>query len=158
MKEEMNLNDVNDSLHQESEEFDTPSAESDENGIEESASSEECAEAETPVKIDYAALAESDLSELKREFGELAGVGSIAELDNPIRYGALRDLGLTPAEAYLATRKREKTDNRAHLRATRSVARGAAPLMSEAEMSMARDVLGNVTDAEIRRLYKRVTK
>jgi len=107
---------------------------------------------------DYAALARRDLSELKEEFPELSGLSSVTELDDPIRYGALRDLGLTPSEAYLATRKRHYADNRSHLRPTRSVARGAAPLMTEAEMSAARELFSGISDSEIRQLYKRVTK
>lgn len=107
---------------------------------------------------DYAALARADARELRGEFPELSSLSSITELDDPIRYGALRDLGLTPAEAYLATKKRRESDNRSHLRPTRSVARGAAPLMTEAEMSAARELFSGISDSEIRQLYKRVTK
>lgn len=107
---------------------------------------------------DYAALARADAEELRAEFPELSSLASVTELDDPVRYGALRDLGLTPREAYLATRKRRDADNRAHLRPTRSVARGAAPLMTEAEMSAARELFSGISDSEIRQLYKRVTK
>ena len=67
-------------------------------------------------EIDYAALAKEDVKILSEEFSELEGLSDITELENPLRYAALRDLGLTPTEAYLATtrRKRER-DNRAHL-------------------------------------------
>lgn len=107
---------------------------------------------------DYAALARADAEELRAEFPELSSLSSVTELDDPVRYGALRDLGLTPREAYLATRKRREVDNRAHLRPARSVARGAAPLMTEAEMSAARELFSGISDSEIRQLYKRVTK
>jgi HEAT repeat protein len=109
-------------------------------------------------QIDYEALALSDINELRGEFAELSALTSLTELDNPVRYGALRDLGLTPSEAYLATRKRRAEDNRSHLRPTRSVARGASPIMTEAEMSAARELFSEISDAEIRQLYKRVTK
>ena len=115
-------------------------------------------EKESNSEIDYAALAISDVKELRGEFPELSSLASLTELDDPIRYGALRDLGLTPKEAYLATRKRREVDNRAHLRPTRSVARGATPLMTEAEMSAARELFSGISDSEIRQLYKRVTK
>ena len=115
-------------------------------------------EKESSAEIDYAALAISDVKELRGEFPELSSLASLTELDDPIRYGALRDLGLTPKEAYLATRKRREVDNRAHLRPTRSVARGASPLMTEAEMSAARELFSGISDSEIRQLYKRVTK
>lgn len=113
---------------------------------------------EANVETDYAELAKKDARELRSEFPELSQLSSVTELDDPIRYGALRDLGLTPREAYLATRKSPKVDNRSHLRPTRSVARGAAPLMTEAEMNAAREIFSGVSDAEIRQLYKRVTK
>ncbi len=115
-------------------------------------------QSENEEAVDYEALAQSDVNELRSEFAELSALASLAELDNPIRYGALRDLGLTPSEAYLATRRRKAEDNRSHLRPTRSVARGSCPLMTEAEMSEARELFSEISDAEIRQLYKRVTK
>ena len=57
------------------------------------------------TSIDYAAIAEEDLRILKEEFPELYGASDITELDDPLRYAALRDLGLSPREAYLATAK-----------------------------------------------------
>ena len=113
---------------------------------------------DTAENVDYEELSKSDVLALRGEFPELSALSTLFELDDPVRYGALRDLGLTPAEAYLATRKRRGADNRSHLRPTRSVARGSAPLMTEAEMSAARELFSDVSDAEIRQLYKRVTK
>ena len=55
-------------------------------------------------ETDYERLEREDIAELCREFPELK-IDSLTELDNPLRYGALRDMGLTPTEAYLATRK-----------------------------------------------------
>lgn len=116
------------------------------------------AQSENEDAVDYEAIALSDVNELRSEFAELSALTSLTELDNPIRYGALRDLGLTPSEAYLATRRRRAEDNRSHLRPTRSVARGTAPLMTDAEMSVARELFSEISDAEIRQLYKKVTK
>ena len=107
--------------------------------------------------VDYEALIEEDLATLKSEFPELASLGSITDLDNPIRYAALRDLGLSPGEAYLATAKRVKRDNRAHL--TTAYGKNATPpasTMSQRELSEARELFGNLSDLEIQRLYKRV--
>ena len=109
--------------------------------------------------IDYAALADEDLKCLRDEFYELSDIESITELDDPLRYGALRDLGLTPREAYLATRKARAHDNRRHL--SSSVPRSSrAPLgtMSESELMAARELFDGLSDLEIRRLYKKVTK
>lgn len=107
--------------------------------------------------VDYAAMIEEDIATLKGEFPELASLGSITELDNPIRYAALRDLGLSAEEAYLATTKRVKRDNRAHL--TAAYGKNAASptsTMSQRELSEARELFGNLSDLEIQRLYKRV--
>ena len=109
------------------------------------------------TEVDYAALAAEDLKALKAEFRELSGLSDISELENPLRYAALRDLGLSPAEAYLATSRRQKKDNRSHLYATRTVTSSPQGSMSEAELTAAREIFHGVSDAEIRRLYKRVS-
>lgn len=109
--------------------------------------------------VDYGALIESDLNTLRSQFPELGGINDITELNNPLRYAALRDLGLTPEEAYLATAKRRAQDTRAHLRSAHG-RNAATPLgmMSQHEMSAARDLFPGLSDAEIQRLYKKVTK
>ena len=109
-------------------------------------------------EVDYAAVVEEDIRTLREEFRELSTLTDICELDDPMRYAALRDLGLTPAEAYLATAKRQKKDNRSHLVATRTVSASQNGSMSDAELSAAREIFVGVSDAEIRKLYKRVTK
>ena len=115
-----------------------------------------------PVRnvADYEEIAREDLETLKREFPELSEAESILEIENPLRYAALRDLGLSPAEAYRATTKsRRKTDNRFHLGI--SVPRAASMpqgAMSEAELKAAREIFSDISDSEIRNLYKRVTQ
>ena len=109
------------------------------------------------VSVDYDALIAEDIATLKSAFPELSALDSITELDNPIRYAALRDLGLSAEEAYLATTKRAKRDNRAHL--TTAYGKNATPpasTMSQRELSEARELFGNLSDLEIQRLYKRV--
>ena len=105
-------------------------------------------------------ITDNDLAELKEEFPELQGMESITELNNPIRYAALRDLGLSPAEAYILTsRKRIGYDNRSHLTTSvPSAARSPRGGMSARELEEARQIFGNISDAEIYRLYKKVTK
>ena len=109
---------------------------------------------------DYAALAESDMRELSALFPALRGKRSIAELDNPMRYAALRDLGLTPKEAYLATSEPvRRADTQSHLRGT--VPRGAGggfTAMTAREMDAARELFSGLSDREIRKLYNKVTK
>ena len=109
--------------------------------------------------VDYAEIAREDLALLKSEFPELSDLRDICELNNPMRYAALRDLGLSPAEAYLATAKRiPKRDNRAHLSATGNASYSPQGSMSEAELSTARELFSDMSDAEIRKLYKKVNR
>ena len=106
----------------------------------------------------YARLAREDMEELIRIFPHRSGKRSVTELENPLRYAALRDLGLTPKEAYLATSgKASKYDTRSHLRS--SVPIGAArssESISTRELDEAREIFGNLSDREIHSLYKRV--
>lgn len=108
---------------------------------------------------DYAEILEADMNELSEEFSPGAQI-KITDLRNPIRYGALRDLGLTPKEAYLASGgKKEKANNRAHL--SSSVPRKISASFSEmprAELDAARELFSDMSDSEIRNLYRKVTK
>lgn len=121
-------------------------------------------EAENPANIneetavDYEELIENDLSVLRAEFPELKNIKSITDLDNPIRYAALRDLGLDAAEAYMATAKRSRQDNRAHLRAAygKNVSTPYGT-MSHRELNEARELFTDLSDLEIQRLYRKVT-
>ena len=114
----------------------------------------------TGAPVDYAALAASDLSEIKRLAPALAGLSHLAELPNALRYAALRDAGLSVEEAlhaachaYLAPRA---ADNRAHLRSAVPIgAAGTPSRMTAAEMREARELFGDLTEGEIERLYAR---
>ena len=112
------------------------------------------------ANIDYNEVARRDVEALKSEFPELKGLNSITELDNPMRYAALRDMGLEPREAYLATTKRvRKTDTRSHLIA--AAPKGAhtpAHSMYGDELNDARALFSDMTDSEIQNLYRKVTK
>ena len=110
-------------------------------------------------EIDYEELMRSDIRELKDEFPELEGIESISALENPLRYAALRDMGLSPREAFLASSYRPKrTDNRAHLRKTvPGGARGRQSGMSRAELIYARELFSGMSDSDIYNLYKRVS-
>lgn len=80
------------------------------------------------------------------------------EYCNVSRYRELRALGLDSREAYAATAKRRvKGDSRSHL--SSSIGRGASAYrtgMTESELRSAREIFDGMSDAEIRRLYKRV--
>lgn len=111
-------------------------------------------------EIDYAAVLGADIEELKSTFPELGGMQNIDELADPIRFGALRDLGLTAKEAYLASGgKKRSYDNRTHLvSSVPGGARSAVDGISRAELDMARDIFGSMSETEIQRLYRKVTK
>ncbi len=105
-------------------------------------------------------LVKKDVEELKGEFPELEAIEDITELDDPMRYAALRDLGLTAREAYLATETRQAKpkDNRAHLSpALTKPARTPSGGISRSELLMARSLFPDLSDTEIARLYKRAT-
>ncbi len=102
-------------------------------------------------------LIDEDLEALKTNFDELGDIESITQLPNPTRYAALRDLGLSPDEAYLATRRVTKPNTKSHL--TSSVPRAASSpygAMTRQQLAEAREIFGNLSDTEIQRLYKRV--
>lgn len=112
------------------------------------------------VQTDYEQIARSDLLALKCEFPELMPLRDLTELADPLRYGALRDLGLTPREAYLATAApvRRATDNRAHLQSTRlrSVVGETDTPIPANDLRAARELFSDLSDAQIRKLYKKV--
>ena len=113
---------------------------------------------EAPIE-DTGSILAKDVEDLKLEFPELHELSDIAELDNPTRYAALRDLGLTPREAYLATSSAQKQDNRSHLRPTPAVnTRRPASSMTMREWQIARSLFENLSDGEIEKLYRKVTK
>lgn len=120
----------------------------------------EASEKEEMGVTDYARLAREDMETLISLFPHLSGKESITELKNPLRYAALRDLGLSPKEAFLATE--EPTihyDNRSHL--TGFVPRRAsAPenMLSAKELESARMLFSGLSDREIHKLYKKVTR
>ncbi len=117
--------------------------------------------ADVAEEPDYESIIREDIRTLRESFPELSALSDISELENPTRYGALRDLGLSPEEAYRATTKRRaaRHDNRAHLQS--SVPRPATSpqeSISYNELMAAREIFGNISDAEIQRLYKKVTR
>ena len=114
---------------------------------------------EVQAEPDYEAIIAADVSELSAEFPELNHLKDITELNNPLRYAALRDLGLTPREAYLATAKRTAQDTRAHLRSAHGRSAAASVgMMSQDELSTARELFPSMSDAQLQKLYKKVTK
>ena len=159
MSEANTLEAVNESLHDEYTDLQNENQKNDTDAeLNENAAIDDEPIQDAEDALDYAAVVEDDIRILKEEFHELAYLSDITELNDPLRYAALRDLGLTPAEAYLATAKRQKKDNRSHLIATRTLSTARVGSMTDTELSAAREIFSGVSDAEIRKLYRRVTK
>ena len=149
------------------EEPEIPTQETDEVYAQEPSDAPDATEVEPGVDAlptDYERLAEEDLAALKEQFPALCDMTSLGELENPARYGALRELGLSVREAYLATttpkeRAASPYDNRSHLRSAVSRTHGGTgEQLSAQQMRAARELFSGISDSEIRQLYKRVTK
>lgn len=110
--------------------------------------------------VDYGEIEKQDLEELRSLFPHLKNIESVTELQNPLRYAALRDLGLTPREAYMATSEPiHRYDNRSHLRS--SVPKGATTpigILTSSELEAARELFSGLSDREIQKLYKKVSR
>lgn len=114
---------------------------------------------EPTPETDYEELIRADMEELKSSIRTLPSDFSVTDLKNPIRYGALRDMGLSPTEAYLATGGRARAqDNRAHL--TASVPGAAAKRnldIPRGELKIAREIFSDMSEAELQKLYRKVS-
>ena len=106
-------------------------------------------------------ILEADYEELIAEFSELLSLGDITKMDGAIRYGELRELGLSPREAYLASRKRPARESRARAHLTPAMphsARRSGISMPRSEFRIAREIFAGLSDSEIEALYKKVTR
>jgi hypothetical protein len=108
----------------------------------------------------YSSLAESDVRTLKDSFRELKDLKDLTELENPMRFALLRDAGYSAVEAYLESSRRKKhQDNRSHLYSSVPISRSKSDIsMTREEMEMARDLFPDISDSEIQKLYKSVTR
>ncbi len=109
--------------------------------------------------VDYARLAKEDLAALKELFPEARTLGSLSDLPNATRYGELRDLGLSPAEAYRAVCApvRPRGDTR-HLAGGGRRLSHAGASMPYGEMEAARALFPGLSASDILSLYRRCTK
>ncbi len=110
--------------------------------------------------IDYAAMAEEDFRVLSALYPEVEALGSIAALSNRERFAELRELGLSPEEAYRATRPFPKRGSgKRHMTgaSARRMSVGATS-MPYGELEAARGLFPGLSSSEILSLYKRCTK
>lgn len=123
------------------------------------------AEEQAPEGTDFAARAESDLSEITKAYPSL-GLKSLGDIKNIQRFAELRDKGVTAAEAFAATNAEMLMEGAERVGATKatgkshlmSVAKKAgarsASQMTNAEREAAREFFGdNVSDKELERLW-----
>lgn len=106
---------------------------------------------------EYGRRAEEDARELRAMFPELSALSGITALPDPIRFAELRDLGLSAREAYLATSGGRRQDNRAHLHSAYPSPAHTPAGMSDDELRRARELFSDLSDTEIRKLYKRIS-
>lgn len=116
-------------------------------------------EAEITPAEDTPKRPEEELATLAESFPEILASENPENSVNLERYSELRAMGLTEREAYLATRRTTvREDNRAHLSpAVAREARGPRSAMPEGELRACRELFFGMSDAEIRRLYKKVS-
>ena len=118
---------------------------------------EEITEIPTPDERSINETLMEDLEELLDEFPELSDLRDASELSDPIRYGKLRDLGLSPKEAYLATSGRKRViDTRAHLSGTKPRPLNTSSKIPGYAVRCIRDLFDGISDEEIIKLYKKV--
>jgi hypothetical protein len=137
---------------------------------EEADEQEDGAEEASESGTDFAAMAESDLSEITKAFPSL-GLKSLGDIQNIKRFAELRDKGVSAAEAFAATNAQmlmegaervgaSKATGKAHLQSVAKKAGArAASQMTSAEREAAREFFGdNVSDKELEQLFKKATK
>ena len=117
-------------------------------------------EREDIAEPDISRLVKEDINTLREVFEECArGLYDISDLKNPERFAALRDLGLSAEEAYLATGGLARGyDNRGHLSGTIPARTRGSLEIPRGEYEIARGIFSDMSDADIKRLYRKVTK
>ncbi len=112
---------------------------------------------------DAEAWAKADVAEIARLFPE-AGVKTLTDIDNPVRFAVLREAGLSTEEAYLATNYHRllslrarlgQGDSKSHLTTAKVGGVKAGGHMPTSELIEARALFEGMSDTEIERLYNR---
>lgn len=103
------------------------------------------------------AEAEGDIDELKSLFPELSSINSADDLKYAEKYRRFRQMGLSPAEAYLATGEQRTKEPRYRPASPISVTRRTDGI-PDRHLRAAREIFSDLSDVEIQALYKRVTK
>lgn len=114
----------------------------------------------------------ADLAEVHAAYPSTRGYTSVKQLPNFSEFARLRDLGVSPKQAYIAAnpdavtaaaaesaRQRSMNDGKGHLKpAVRKSSKDNSLVLSRKDMAMYRDAFPNLSDKEILALYKQANK
>lgn len=123
-------------------------------------------------QLEFEKKMKADFAELQREYPQTKNLKSITEIENFAKFGKLRDLGLSPKEAYAAAnadsirnsvakaaKQQSLNETKAHLKS--AVPKGSKDesiVMPKKELVAWRDLFPNMSDKEITKLYKESLK
>lgn len=119
-------------------------------------------------KAEFEKKAAADLAELKQFYPELKDVKTIYEIENLGEFGRLRDLGVSPKQAYAAANPEKIRENavnaarQASLNETKKHLQSSVPkgskdtsiTMTKKELNEWRDMFPKLSDKEILAIYK----
>lgn len=114
----------------------------------------------------------ADLAEVHAAYPSTRGYTSVKQLPNFSEFARLRDLGVSPKQAYIAAnpdavtaaaaesaRQRSMNDGKGHLKpAVRKSSKDNSLVLSKKDMAMYRDTFPELSDKEILALYKQANK
>lgn len=123
-------------------------------------------------KIEFEKKMKADLEEIQREYPETRSLKSLTEIENLAKFGRFRDLGLSAKEAYAAanadgvrksvaaaTKQQSLNETKAHLKsAVPAGSKDDGIAISQRELAEWRDLFPDLSDKEIRQLYKESAK
>lgn len=119
-------------------------------------------------RIEFEKKMKADLEAIQTAYPETRSYDSVKNFPNFRRFGELRDLGLSPVEAYVATHPNEVRENvaaatkrqslndtKSHLKpAVGKTSKDTSITMSKKEMRELKDLFPNLTQKEIAKLYR----
>lgn len=123
------------------------------------------------ARIRFEEKMRADLAEVHEAFPDSRQYKSISDIPNFARFGQLRDVGLTPKEAYIAAnpdavqksvasavKQQNLNETKSHLKSNvpKGANNGAGFSMTKAELAQARDLFPDKSTKEIMALYKQI--
>lgn len=123
-------------------------------------------------QVEFEKKMKADLEEIQREYPETRSLKSLTEIENLAKFGRFRDLGLSAKEAYAAanadgvrksvaaaTKQQSLNGMKAHLKsAVPAGSKDDGIAISQRELAEWRDLFPDLSDKEIRQLYKESAK